>query len=234
MVRSLTRILLVPLLGAAFFGTGPNQARAAIIATPVGVVGAPEGDNFRYTYSLTLVSDSLLLPPDAIAGDNAPGSPAGGLGNLFTYYDVFGFVPGSASVTGLLLGNTAFVFPLSGLDPPGTDPLPPDNPAVLNITVMWTGAPVPAPPGASVLLGTLSFLSTNPFDPADPFAQHATAAATQDFTNPVLISNNIEQVPGPGTTPPDLIPEPASLLALACGVPLAMVFVRRRNRKQAQ
>ncbi len=229
----MSRKLLLAAAAAAALAAGPGRADAAIIITPV-VVGTPEGGNFRYTYTLTLAPDSLLLPPGAIQGDNTPGSAAGGSGDRFTYYDVFGLVPGSVAVTGLLAlpGNTAISTQNVGIVAPATSALPPDNPAVLNINVAWLGGSSPvvaAPPGTSVLLGTLTFLSTNPFDLASPLANHAYTAASQQFVDPTQISNNVQQVPGPGPTPP-AVPAPAGLVLAATALPFVGAL-RRRLRK---
>ncbi len=228
------RIVSALLLGAALFGAGPGRADAAIIITPVAV-GTPAGSNFMYTYTLTLAPDSLLLPPAAIVGDNMPGSAAGGVGDRFTLYDIFGLVPGSVTVTGLLAlpGNTAVTTQNVGVVAPATSPLPADNPAVLNINVAWLGGSSPAvaaPPGTNVLLGTITFLSTNP---VDLVTDRAFTAASQQFVDPTQISNNVQQFVGPGSTPPsNVIPAPAGLILAATALPFVGAL-RRRLRKTA-
>ncbi|MBA4068229.1 MAG: hypothetical protein C0501_31910, partial [Isosphaera sp.] len=181
-----------------------GEARAAIIITPLGPQGVAEGPNFRYTYTLTLASDSLLLTPGAIVGDNAPGSAAGGSGHRFTLYDIFGLVPASVQVTGILAAvgpggpNTAVSLMNVGIEAPGTDPLPSDDPMVVNINVAWLGGANPvlgAPPGGNLLLGTITFLSANP---VDLVTDRAFTAASQQFVDPTLISNNNQQFTGPG------------------------------------
>src|SRR5687767_5218697 len=124
-MNSKKRFLLALLLGVALFAGGPTQARADIITTVVGVPGTPvAGGLFSYTYALSLAPDSALLPPGAIS----PLSDNFLTGDLYTYYDAFGLVPGSVVVTGALAANTTISFPLLGVTPIGTFPVPPDDP----------------------------------------------------------------------------------------------------------
>src|SRR5262249_49282132 len=144
---------------------------------------------------------------------------AGGLGmntatgNLFTLYDVQGIV---GAVTGsVLAAGFTLSMPLVGVTPVTEMPMPPDNPAVINLSFAYTAATDISADMANIPLGTFSFESTNPLGSG----LLAYTAATQKFGSTTLLANNTEQVAGPGgpVTPP--VAEPTTLALLAMGLP---------------
>jgi hypothetical protein len=207
-LKSLWRIGLV--LAAVLVLMNAGQARADIILNLASVM--PMGSDFQYSYSVQLTDNTGLHA--AGGSDNTS--------NFFTLFDVQGLVSGSVSVGGALAGSSTTSVQNSGLIPAGTAPLPPDNPNLPNITVVWTGSDVNGP----FAMGTLTFLSANGLGSA----LLAFAGASQKLESfPNLVGNNIGQVAGPGPSVSP-IPEPGTLMLLAMGLPvLGGLYYRRRN-----
>jgi hypothetical protein len=220
---TMNRLLKMGLvLAAVLLVMTPGVVRADILLTLVSVT--PTGGDFMYTYDAMLTSGSVLHT--AGGGANTGFSPSN---NFFTLYDVQGLVTGSESYGGILgVGtNQMHTEPLTGVNPPGIPaPIPPDSGSILNITTYWTGADITAST-APVDLGTFSFLDTNPLGSA----MLAYAGATQKLEMfPDVLANNLSQVAGPGPSGPPVVPEPATLLLLVMGLPVAGLYYRRRNQ----
>ncbi len=185
--KSLLRFGLV--LPTILFLVSAREAQAYVGLTLVDV--RPVGNVFEYTYAVTLSAGTMLT--SAGGGPNTGFSPSN---NFFTLYDVQGFVPGSVTCGGAL-GIAGFVADAEGMlgdDPPGEVPNPPDDPAVPNITIYWTGPDIAAFEVMDICVGTLSFQSANPLGGG----QLAYTAATQLLDGfPDVPANNFSLVAGP-------------------------------------
>ena len=152
-----------------------TEAQAGLLHVTVNV--APEDGLHRWTYALTLPTETMLK-----AGD------------YFTIYDFAGYQTGSAVSPSIWSFSTATTGPV----PPGT--LPSDNPALPNLTWTYTGPTITT--GASDL-GPFSALSTYEASTDGPFTArtHRTSDGLPDAnitttTVPVPVG---PQVPEPGT-----------------------------------
>ena len=120
---SLRSIFMAAVATVGFSAAIGGSAQASIIAT-LDSVTAAGGGVFNYTYNATLAADEQIVS-----------------GSFLTIYD-FGQVVGSlpASTTGLMsTANFAYSQALTGATPALTAPI--DNPAVLNVTATYNGAP---------------------------------------------------------------------------------------------
>jgi hypothetical protein len=198
-----TRSATLAALAAGLFLTAP-AARAGLL--PTGVTVTPDGGNFRWTYAVTLPTDTKLQ-----AGD------------YFTVYDFGGLVPGSASApAGWTLAVNKF-----GPTPDRVNPL--DDPTIPNLTWTYHG------PTVTGQLGLGNFWADSLFQkPGDSFFTALTPRAVDgqadvnitETTVPV-VGEGPPPIPTPTPTPPG-VPEPTTL-ALA-GIGLALAGAVRRTR----
>jgi len=180
---------------------GPGQAEAGLI--PVQVSVTPESGMYRFTYAVTLPSDSVLRP-----------------GDYFTIYDFDGFVPGSAVANGSIYsGDWAFSSLNHGPTPAGVGPV--DNPATANLTWTYNGPVINI--NASVGLGNFWAVSQYPDSTESAFT-----SSTGSSTGSTDSNLTTTDVPVP-TAPPPAVPEPATLLLAGLGLPLAALIRGRKN-----
>jgi hypothetical protein len=183
-------------LAAVLFLMTSATSRADIILTLIGA-GMPMGNEFQYTYSVTLTDGSAL---------RANGGGAN-TANFFTVYDIPGLISGSERYEGALAANSTHTEQHLGITPVTETPLSPENGNFINVTTRWTGPDV----SGALDLGTFSFLSTNPLGAA----MLAFTGASQNLHNMNLVANNSSGVAGPSASP---APEPSTLLLAAIGL----------------
>ncbi len=170
-MRRLSRIAFA-LIGLAL----ASEAQAGLL--PVTVNVAPEGGLYRWTYALTLPTETMLR-----AGD------------YFTIYDFAGYRPDSAISPSLWSFSSA----TSGPTPAGLRPH--DDPALPNLTWTYNGPRIAGEVGN---LGPFSALSTYRASADGPFTArtHRTSDGDRDAnltTTTVPVPTAGPQVPEPGT-----------------------------------
>jgi hypothetical protein len=217
------RKIVLPLLVAVacLLGMTAGQARADILVTLDLTTVVTVGSTTTYGYTAFLNPGSQLNNTGTIGNTNT--------GDLFTLYDIPGYIPGSA--TSALTGFGSITEQNVGITPNFQGP--PDSSAMTNVTFHYTSsAPTQNPgPNTNLLLGTFTIGST--IATPSPTANIFYSAATQKFTpgspSDMQPANNTSLVAGPA------IPEPASLALLAIGTPVMGVFylLRRRNQTLA-
>jgi hypothetical protein len=154
-----------------------------------------ESDNFRYTYGVVLTSDSVL---------NA--------GDFFTLYDFTGYVNGSV----VMPDHWTFSTSMTGGNPAGT--VPGDDPTIPNMTFTYNGDPLTGQLG----LGNFMLTSTNGETDTTAFTartnRQVDGAVDANITN---VLSPVGGIGGGGDGGGSQTPEPATLVLLGIGLPLA-------------
>lgn len=175
---------------------------------PLSASVTPDGDNYRYTYGVMLTSNSTLNKGDS-----------------FVVFDFAGLVADSN------VQPSDFAFSTTNVGGTSGRTVPNDNPDLPNLVWTYTGD---TPLVGQIGLGNFSAISTNP-----------ESAVTTDFTSRTTVEDpngstrveeNITPTKAPsGTEPvsPPGVPEPASLLLLAAGLPFAVGARYLRSRRKA-
>ena len=170
-------------------------ANADIIPTLSSIT--PSGTSFQWNYASNVTVDQNVTS-----------------GDFFTIYDFGAFVPGSATQP----AGWTFSSSLSGITPGKVSPT--DNPAILNLTWMYTGPTIPG----SAALGTFSVLSATNVLRTGDFAAQGTRNSGPDVGTKV---NNVGTISVP-------VPEMSALAPIigVCGLGMigfATSMLRRRQ-----
>lgn len=168
---------------------------------PTNVTVTPEAGNYRWTYAIVLPTDMKLQS-----------------GNYFTIYDFNGYVPG---------GETApngWTFSAAKVGPTPERLRPQDDADIWNLTWTYTGTTIPS---GQIGLGNFWAYSSSGQSTEDFFT------ARTNRTSDGLIDSNITDtlVPRGGSTPPPVVPEPATLALAGIGLPL-LALARLARRKK--
>jgi hypothetical protein len=211
-------------------------ARADILVTLTGT--APGGPGVTvFTYSVSLRPASELDQAGGAENDYSAGNPAGNQvnpnsNNFFTLYDVVGFVPGSLGLSpslAALFAPGSITMQDIGMTPFAQ--IPPDAPGLINITFNYTLGIEIENPGIlpDLPLGTFHFDSTG-IPGGKMFYSAATQKNVADPDEDEEIANNTSVVAGPKAAA--IIPEPATVVLLGIGAPMAAAFALRRRRRK--
>jgi hypothetical protein len=207
-------------LAAALAGVFGITAQAGLL--PLTATVAPEGDNFRYSYSIMLTSNSSLTK-----------------GDMFVIYDFAGYIPGSE------VQPFGFTFATMGTGGNPGRTIPNDNPELPNLVWTYDGD---IPLVGQIGLGDFSVLSSNPESAID--TDFVSRTQVEDSDGNPREEDNITKTkaplgtndPGEPTDPtdptepenPSGVPEPSTMLLMGVGLPLvAGVRYMRRRREEA-
>jgi hypothetical protein len=188
------------LFAAAALAASLGAGSAQAGLLPLSVTVTPEAGNYRWTYAIVLPTDMKLQS-----------------GNYFTIYDFQGYLPG-----GEVAPSADWTFSANKVGPTPDLLNPSDDPDVYNLSWKYTGPDVPT---GQVGLGNFWAFSSFGQKASDHFT------AETNRTSDSLIDRNITDtdVPLATSTPPEGVPEPATLLMAALGLPL----VRRLRKSKA-
>ncbi|WP_020468634.1 PEP-CTERM sorting domain-containing protein [Zavarzinella formosa] len=192
-------------LAALFATVLGSTASAGLVPLTTSVVS--EGDNFRYTYGVTLSSNNFLNKGDS-----------------FVIYDFAGFVPSSSDQPAGFSFSTAATSPDHGRTAPN------DNPNVQNLVWTYTGD---TPLIGEIGIGDFSALSTKP-EASAPTDFTSRTHVIDQFGNMVSydsITSTTAPAGSDTTPPPPGVPEPSTLLLLSAGLPIALGVRYLKNRK---
>lgn len=192
-------------LTAIIAGILSSVATAGLVPLNSSVVS--EGDNYRFTYGVTLSSKNYLQPGDS-----------------FVIYDFAGFVGGSNDQPAGFSFSTVNTTPDHGRTNPN------DDPSVANLVWTYTGD---TPLLGEIGIGDFSALSVMP--EASAPADFTSRTHVEDENGDLIRYDSITSTKGPAgsdTPPPPPVPEPSSFLLLLAGLPIALGVKYLRARQQ--
>ncbi len=201
-------------------------ARAELIPSDVTVTSEGPG-LFRFSYDIKVLGTSEMHT-----------------GDYGVIYDVQGFVPGSVTAP------AGWSISWSNVGPVPAQTAPNDDPTLPNIKWTYTGSSIIAPGSSTAIVSGFSFQSTFGLIGEADFASlsHVAPDSTHPFGRVVSNVTTVD-VPAPGDSPPpdnpppdnppgggtpNEAPEPASLLLLGLGAPLAGLSALLRRLKAAR
>jgi hypothetical protein len=218
-------------LAAALAGVFGATAQGGLL--PLSATVVPDGDNYRYTYGVMLTSNSTLHP-----------------GDEFVIYDFNGLIDGSNDQP------AGFSFEAMNVGGSLGRTVPNDNPDMPNLVWTYTGD---IPLVGQIGLGNFSALSTLP--ESDVNSDFVSRTHVEDPSGEIREEDNITHTvapsgtdiqPPPPTDPPPTeppvvdppvtdppvvdapsgVPEPASMILLAAGLPFVAGARYVRNRRK--
>jgi len=201
----------VALGGLALLSAGAVHAQSI---TPVFMSSSGAAGDVTYSYQLFSTADTKVQT-----------------GDIFTMYDIQGFLNGGAFSPTFTAGQTGISYAISvqnsGLNPPGTNPV--DNNGLPNVSLTYNGTSpfINLGPG-SQFLGTLTFQSTNLQNGGSFNLFAANTTKNSDGT----LADNTGSLVGPNSGTFASTPEP-SAWAMFVGMGVSgLAFARRRNRRK--
>ncbi len=203
------------LLGAALLSLAlAPAARAELIPSNVTVTGG--GGVFTFSYDLKVLGTSQVQT-----------------GDFGVIYDVKGFIPGS------ITAPAGWSFSWSNVGPNPAQTAPNDDPSLPNIKWTYTGSSVISPGSTTVFLTGFSYQSTFGNIGQADFASQTHLDPDPTHPSGRKVSNvTTVDVPDPGNGDtgggPHDAPEPASLVLLGLGAPLAGLSALLRRFKAAR
>ena len=174
-------------------------ARGDIIPTFTGT--SPSGNNTAWSYQIDITTNA-----EVTAGD------------FFTIYDFGSFVAGSN------IQPAGWTFSTSFLGPTPSGVIPPDDPALANLTWTYTGSTIPTTSGIGPFSVSIAGVQLELQTRLSYFAGQATNTTSGNAGSKL---NNVGRVTVPVPVP---VPEPATLSLLAVGAGASVLRALRRRK----
>jgi hypothetical protein len=187
MQRSRSRLIFTAALAAfGLCAMGTSEARAGyFVADPVVT---QNGSIFTWSYQVDIVS---------------VGAETISTNNYFRFYDMGGYIAGSATITGTGSANFSIQENKSDLSPPANELIKGDDPAITNVTFLYTGVtPLSGPNPFTVTFNSTAGLGSSVLKDVYGTSMNQDGLVLTDQTIPV----------------PSLVPEPTALISAGVGL----------------